>query len=471
MSRLTIPLLAGAALLSGCAAIPDMGPKPSLLGPDTLKVAVATPQQGNASPATDDSWWTRYGDPQLNGLVAQALSQSPTLVEANARLRAAAARADQSLANTRPTLTANGQAFETKQSYNAGFPKLFVPKGYKDFGRTSLDLGYDLDLWGRNRAALAAATSEAEAAAADAAQAKLILTTSLVIAYADFARVTAELKAAEASVQNRQASADLVGRQLANGAANRGEAQQAAAAAATARSDLAALQEQSNLMRNRIAALVGASPELSSTLVVPIAASGREVSLSTKLDANLIGRRPDLMAARLRVTAAAKRIDVAKAGFYPNINLAAYLGVQSLGLDMLSKSGSDIGQAGLALSLPIFEAGRLQAGYRGTQADYDGAVAAYNQALVLALKDVADAVNGTRSLATQVAAAREALASGEVAYRIARLRYEGGLSSYLVLLTAENAVIAQRRAVAQLEARALSLDASLTRALGGDFRS
>ena len=135
------------------------------------------------------------------------------------------------------------------------------------------------------------------------------------------------------------------------------------------------------------------------------------------------------MAARLRVTAAAKRIDVAKAGFYPNINLAAYLGVQSLGIDMLSKSGSDIGQAGLALSLPIFEAGRLQAGYRGTQADYDGAVAAYKQALVLALKDVAVAVNGTKSLATRVAAAREALASGEVAYRISRLRYEGGLFS------------------------------------------
>ena len=471
MSRLTIPMLAGAALLSGCAAIPDMGPRPNLWAPETLKVAVAKPQTGSAALEIDKPWWTRYGDPQLDGLVAKALSQSPSLAEANARLRAAAARADLSRANTRPSLTANGQVFETKQSYNAGYPKLFVPKGYKDFGRSSLDLGYDLDLWGRNRAALAAATSEAQASEADAAQAKLILTTSLVIAYADFTRVTAELRAAEASVQNRQASADLVGRQLANGAANRGEAQQANAAAATARSDLAGLQEQSNLTRNRIAALVGASPQLGASLVAPIAASSQKFSLPEKVDAELIGRRPDLMAARLRVEAAARRIDVSRAGFYPNINLAAYLGVQSLGLDLLSKSGSDIGQAGLALSLPIFEGGRLQAGYRGARADYDGAVDAYDQALVLALKDVADAIGGARSLATQITAAREALASGEEAYRIARLRYEGGLSSYLVLLTAENAVIAQRRVVAQLEARALSLDASLTRALGGDFRS
>jgi len=98
-------------------------------------------------------------------------------------------------------------------------------------------------------------------------------------------------------------------------------------------------------------------------------------------------------------------------------------------------------------------------------------VAAYNQTLILALKEVADAAESERSLAIQLAAAREALTSGEVAYQIARRRYEGGLSSYLALLAAENAVIAQRRIVAQLEARGLSLDAALARAVGGGFRS
>ncbi|MCI3135285.1 TolC family protein, partial [Phenylobacterium aquaticum] len=182
-------------------------------------------------------------------------------------------------------------------------------------------------------------------------------------------------------------------------------------------------------------------------------------------------RRPDLRAARLRAEAAGKRIAVARAGFYPNINLAAYLGVQSLGLDMLTKSGSDIGQVGAAFSLPIFEGGRLRAGYRGARADYDAAVAAYDQTLIQALNEVADAAAGERALETRLTAAREALEAGEAAYRIARQRYEGGLSTYLTLLTAEDAVIAQRRAVAQLEARALTLDASLVRALGGGFRA
>jgi len=365
MSRLTISLFAGAVLLSGCAGIPDLGPKANLTDPDQLRSAAGGPEPHGATVIAIDTWWAGYGDPQLNALMTRALSQSPTLAEVAARSRAATARADQSHAATLPGLQANAQAADTKQSYNAGFPKLFVPKGYKEFGRASLDLGYDFDLWGRNRHALAAATSEARAAEADTSQARLILTTGLVAAYADFARITAELKAAEASVQNRQTSADLVGRQFANGTANRGEAQQALAAAAAARADLAALQEQSSLVRNRIAALVGAGPELGATLNPPTATASLKAGLPQDLEVNLIGRRPDLIAARLRVEAAGARIDVAKAGFYPNINLAAYLGFQSLGLEMLTKSGSDIGQAGLALSLPIFEGGRLKANYRG----------------------------------------------------------------------------------------------------------
>ena len=122
------------------------------------------------------------------------------------------------------------------------------------------------------------------------------------------------------------------------------------------------------------------------------------------------------------------------------MNLAAFIGVQSLGLGNLTHSGSDIGQAGAAISLPIFEGGRLQGAYRGARADYDAAVAAYDQTLVQALQQVADAAAGQRALQARLAAARDALASGEQAYRVARLRYEGGLTSYLTLLTAEDAV-------------------------------
>jgi NodT family efflux transporter outer membrane factor (OMF) lipoprotein len=469
MSRTILPLLVSALALAGCAAVPKLGEAPKLSPASAYASAQSFAAPDAAWPA--DRWWAAYGDPQLDRLMDEALAGSPSLAEAAARLRAAEARADVSRAAILPSLSANAQAAETKQSYNNGFPAQFVPQGYKDTGRATFDLSYDLDLWGRNRAALAAATSEAEAARMDAAQARLVLTTAVASAYADFARIWAEHEAADASARNRAASADLVGKQLANGAANRGEADQARAAAASSRQDLAALDEQLALARHQLAALTGAGPDRGLTLVRPTAAPAASFGLPQNLAADLLGRRPDLQAARLRAEAAAKRIAVAKAGFYPNLNLAAFIGSQSLGLANLTRSGSDVGQAGLAFSLPIFDGGRLSANYRGARGDYDAAVAAYDQTLIQALQDVADAAASQRALQARLAAAREGLEAGEAAYRVARLRYEGGLSTYLTLLTAEDTVILQRRAVAQLEARALTLDAGLVRALGGGFRA
>ena len=469
MPRLLIPLAAGAVALAGCAAVPKLGPPPQPGAAAQYASAQSFAAPAAAWPA--DRWWTAYGDPQLDTLMDEALAGSPSLAEAAARLRAAEARAEQARGATLPSVSANGQAAEGKQSYNNGIPAQFVPKGYNDSGRVTLDLAYDLDLWGRNRAALAAAVSEAEAARMDAAEARLALTTAIASAYADFARLTAEHAAAVAAVANRQASADLVARRVEGGAANAGEADQARAAAAQAREELAALDEQLAVAKNQLAALTGAGPDRGIPLTPPKASPASGFGLPPHLAADLLGRRPDLQAARLRAEAAARRIDVARAGFYPNVNLAAFIGVQALGLDNLTASGSDIGQVGAAVSLPIFSAGRLEGAYRGARADYDAAVAAYDATLVRALQEVADAAAGERALEARLSAARESLAAGEEAYRIARLRYEGGLTSYLTLLTAEDAVIAQRRLVAQLEARALSLDAQLVRALGGGFRA
>lgn len=469
MPRRLIALTAGAAALAGCAAVPKLPPAPQAA--ESGRLASAASFQAPAREWPVDRWWSAYADPQLDTLMDEALAGSPSLAEAAARLRAADARAREARSATLPRLDADAQAAETKQSYNNGIPPAFVPRGYNDTGRASLNLSYDLDLWGRNRAALKAATSEAEAARMDVAEARLALTTAIAGAYADFARLTAERDAAASALTNRQASADLVARRVTGGAANPGEADQARAAAAQARQEVAALDEQLVVVRNQLAALAGQGPDRGLTLARPTAATRAAMGLPANLAADLLGRRPDLQAARLRAEAAARRIDVARAGFYPNVNLAAFIGVQSLGLGNLIDSGSDIGQAGAAVSLPIFDGGRLDGAYRGARAEYDTAVAIYDRTLVQALQEVADAAAGQRALEVRLSAARASLAAGEKAYRVAQLRYEGGLTSYLTLLTAEDAVIAQRRAVAQLEARALTLDASLVRALGGGFRA
>jgi outer membrane protein TolC len=177
------------------------------------------------------------------------------------------------------------------------------------------------------------------------------------------------------------------------------------------------------------------------------------------------------VAARLAAEAAGHRIKAAKADFYPNVNLVGFVGVQSLGLDMLAKSGSSLGAVGPAVSLPIFSGGRLEGAYRGARADYDAAVAAYDATLVQALRDVADAAVSSRALDARLAKSREAVAASQAAYDLSRDRYGRGLGTYLDVLAAEDALIADHRTLADLEIRAFALDVALVRALGGGFRA
>jgi len=460
---------AAASALSACAAVPRLGPEPQ--AKPTSAYATAQSFQAPQAAWPDDGWWRRYHDAQLNGLMDEALKDSPTLAQAEARVRRARALAEQQRAAGLPSLGANARIAETRQSGNVGIPPEFVPQGYNDYGRGSLDLDWDLDLFGRNRANLAAATSEAEAAQMDAAEARLMLTTSLAAAYADFARLFSEREAAEQDLANRQATAKLVAQRVEAGSANEGEARQAEAIAAAAAQELAALDEQIGLTRNRLAALAGQGPDRGLALHRPSAGIAAGFALPANLAVELVGRRPDVQAARLRAEAAAQRIKAAKAGFYPNINLAAFIGREALGLDLLRDPASQVGQVGLALNLPIFSAGRLEGAYRGARADYDAAIAAYDETLVQALHEVADAAVSARQLQTRLAESQRALAAAEDAYRIAKLRYDGGLTNYIVVLSAENTLIVQRRLVATLETRTLAVDAALARALGGGFRN
>lgn len=469
-STLSASLALAATLLGGCVSTPDLGARPRIKSPDSLAAVRSLAAPTADWPATD--WWSAYGDGELNGLIGEALRNSPTLAQAQARMRKADALAGQARAATLPQVTANGQVATTESSRNMGYPPFIqqqLPSGYQDNGRVTLDASWDLDLFGRNRAALAAATSEAEAARADAAQAWLTLSTAVAGAYADLARLYAQRDAAEAAVKVRRQVQDLVAQRVANGLDSNAELDQARAATPAAEADLTALDEQILLTRHRLAALLGAGPDRGLDIARPAPAALRPFGLPQTLGVDLIGRRPDLTAARLRAQAAARRIDVAKADFYPNINLTGYLGRQAIGIELLTEPQSNIGNLGLALRLPIFEGGRLKSAYKGARADYDAAVAAYNETLAGALRDVADAAATSRSVADQLASRRAALAAGENAFRLARLRYENGLTNYIAVLTAENDLLAQRRAVADLEARAFAADIALVRALGGGF--
>ena len=344
-----------------------------------------------------------------------------------------------------------------------------MPHGYNDYGQATLNFNYEFDFWGKNRTALAASLSEARAAGADEAQARLTLSTAVAAAYADLTRLYAERDVALRSVQSRQETLDLATRRVADGLDTQAELKQAEAGVPAARADLAAIDEQIAETRNQIAALLGAGPDRGLAVARPAKAAIKAFGLPPQLAADLIGRRPDLAAARWRAEAAAKRIGVARAQFYPDVNLVADIGFQALGLRNLFESGSDIGQVGPAMTLPIFEGGRLRANLHGAQADYDDAVATYDGAVVQALHDVADAAAGERALGARLKESRDALSAYEEAYRVARLRYDGGLANFQTVLLAEDSVLQSRRTVVDLEARAFTLDIQLIKALGGGY--
>ena len=223
------------------------------------------------------------------------------------------------------------------------------------------------------------------------------------------------------------------------------------------------------MRRNQSAALTGAGPDRGLAIARPELPQPAARGLPEGVTTDLVGRRPDVASARERVEAAASRIKVARADFFPAIRLSALFGFQALGLDSLFQNDSTYGHAGPAVSLPIFRGGAIRGQYRGARASYDEAVADYDKTVVSAYQQVADAVTSQRSVAQQLTDARAALAASQDAYDVARLRYEGGLSNYLDVLTVQDRLLQAKLAVASLDAGRRSIEIDLIRALGGGF--
>lgn len=453
------------ALVAGCG-VPARQPLRNLRPATALGVQSLA---GDAAAFPTDEWWKAYGDPGLDRVVADALADSPDIAIAAARIRAADAMAQQAGAPLQPQLGAEAAAGAAKQSYNMGFPKQFVPKGFRETGRLTLSLGLDLDLWGRNRALLAAARGEAAAARVDAAQARLLLASGVALEWGQIAALEAARLQLARSADALAQIESLVGQRQQRGLDNKADLALATARRAAAAQELAALDESIALERNRLAALAGHGPDYAAGLPRPAASLAAPTGIPASLPLDLVGRRPDLVSARLRAEAAASRVEAARRAFYPDINLSVAGGLQSLGFGKLLESDSTYAQAGPALSLPIFQGGRLTGNYRASNAAYDEAVARYDQTLVGAVREVADALESRRALATRLAEAQAGAAAAEQAASLARIRRSQGLSNLIQQLAAEDSAAQARRALAELQARAFLLDVTLVRALGGGF--
>jgi NodT family efflux transporter outer membrane factor (OMF) lipoprotein len=458
-----LPLL----ITTACAAIPDLGAKPV----PATQAAYPSAQSlaGAQSEWPGDGWWRIYRDPQLDHLIGEGLAGSPSLAAAAARFRTAGGLAQQAGAALLPSLDASASVDYQNPSQNAAGPHVQVPSGWHATGTAALSFNFDLDLFGKNRADLHAANRDADAAQFDLDEARLVLTTGIASTYADLAALYAQRDNLEAALDIRTQTLKYVKARYDAGLETIDSVRQAEARIPQTRGDIAATDEAIMLDKHALAALVGTGPDRALTIARPAAAALKAQGVPADASINLVGRRPDIAAARMRVEAAAERIKEARAAFYPDINLGALIGLQSLGLGSLFNAGSKFASVSPAVTLPLFHGGALQGQYRGARGQYDEAVANYDGRVIEALRETADTLTSEQQLAERLTQSRSALAAYEDALRVARGRYEQGLTTYLTVLTAEESVVDARLTVAALETRSFNLDVQLVRALGGGF--
>jgi NodT family efflux transporter outer membrane factor (OMF) lipoprotein len=427
----------------------------------TLGEARVAPE---AWPAQD--WWQRFGDPQLNQLIEEALAGSPSLKVALARARQAQALAEAAGAARSPRVDSALSATRERFPVNGLIPPPFAG-GWGTLDQLQATLSWDIDFWGKNRAAFQQALGQARAAAVDAQAARLALSVDIAHAYVQLMRAYLQRDVAQATAEQREKIFALTRDRNAAGIDSRLELKQAEAAVPAAREQVAQLDEAIALTRNQIAALMGQGPDRGLAIARPAAMTGVDATLPARVPSQLLGRRPDLVAQRLRVEASRHGIDAAQAQFYPDVNLTAFIGFQSLGTSrFLSLFNREVG-VGPALSLPLFDAGERRANLAAADARYDAAVEQYNQTLADALREVVDQLSSFRSLAQQRSEQQQALASSRDAYDLAMLRYREGVGNYLQVLSAEAPLLAQQGLEVDLRARALDVSIDLVRALGG----
>jgi len=454
--------LASVALtLSGCASSAGIAPQAQLTDARALAPLIGAPVE------LKDRWWQAYGDARLDALVERGLAANPSL--AITRLRVERAQALSSLvdANRQPRVDAGLDVTRERYSAQSALPPVLAGHTQTS-GSVLLSGSWELDVFGRQRAQLDAAIGNQRAAAADDQAARVLLASNIVRQYVQLARLEDQHEVLERSLAQRQDIFKLIQQRVRAGLDTTVELHQGEGAVPVIRAALEALDEQRQLARHALALLSGQGPHALEDLA-PRLVDVQMLPTPEALPADLLGRRADITAARWRVEVASRELDAAHAQFYPSVNLLAFAGFSSIGLNQLVEAGSRQMGVGPAVRLPIFDAGRLRANYRGKATDVDSAIEAYNATVLEALRDAADAISSVGSVQRQLQEQRLALNSAEQAYALSVQRFRVGLGSYLSVLTAETNVLAQRSAETEQKARALDAQALLARALGGGY--
>jgi NodT family efflux transporter outer membrane factor (OMF) lipoprotein len=455
-----------ALALAGCANYSGIKSDKQMSSANQYEASQSLPAQGGQWPSLD--WANQFGDPQLPQLIAQALEGSPSIAQAQARL----AKASSYIESTRSALypKVNGSYSWNREIFSANsiYPPPYGGTWYSE-NNVLASASWDLDLWGKNRQRLGQAVSQEKAAEADVQQARVTLAASVASTYNQLAQLYALRDIAAREIANRQDIGRITNGRVLAGLDTNVERQTANGNIATSQSNLTDLDGQITNVRYQLGALLGKGPDRGLQIAKPVLSTGNPVTLPDNVPADLVSRRPDIVAARWQVEAEMHDVKEAKAEFFPDVNLAAGFGFDAFGWGKFLTASSRSMQFGPAIHLPIFDAGALRSQLKGRYADFDLDVANYNQALINALSDVATQITSIHSIDQQSGDAQRALDASTKAYQLAVIRYKAGLSEQLQVLSADQNRLAAEQTVTSLTMRRREMQIGLIKALGGGF--
>ncbi|MEN9705474.1 MAG: hypothetical protein RLZZ393_1353 [Pseudomonadota bacterium] len=453
------------SLLAGCAA------------PPVRELALRSEAPVGRSGATvangewpDAHWWRGYGDATLDALIVRAFESAPGIAAAEARLAAARQSVMAAGAAAGAQVQASADLSRQRLSDNGLISPEFLGFNWYNQADLGLDIRYSLDWWGRQKAAIEASVDEARAAEADKAAARLVLASAVAEAYFGWQADQQKLVLSRQRLAAFELLTKIMGRRVEAQLDNADTLRMANYGLAAAREQLSGVEGSARLRVIVLAALVGVPEDVLPRLEArPLPGVARQAALPANLSMDLLGRRPDVVASRWRVEAARQGVAEARAAYYPDISLRALAGLSSVELGSLLQAGSADPAVGLAVHLPLFDGGLRDARHGLRNARLDAAIAAYDDAVVGAVREVAAAVSTARTLAVQREQRGAQLDANHELLASAESRVKAGTSDIRPQLVAALQVNTTQESLVQTDLAALLADIGLRRALGGGY--
>lgn len=456
-------LTALAMSMAACNTIPKADTRPVLAEPNIPigqtygafdKETVSTAEQPSVA---SQRWQDFYSDERLKGLIALGLENNKDFE--SARLAIERARAQYQITDISDLPSINGTAGYSRQRQRS-----VTSDGY------NVNLGlanYELDFWGRIASLKDQALQNflSTAAAKDSTQISLI--SNIAQSYANLSYSLAQLKLAEATVESREQSLFIAGKRFEAGIDPKLPSLQASASLETAR--LAVLRAQSSILRSRNALQFLVGGPIPTNLIPAPAVSNitNQQIFNAGLPSELLRYRPDVLQAEYNLKAAGANIEVARASYFPSISLASSVGVSSGSLDSLFKSGSFGWSFGPSVSVPIFDAGRLDANYEVARIEREQTLAGYESSIQTAFREVSDVLATRATLGEQLESQYRLQDNFEQTYQIADARFKAGIDNYLDVLDAQRSLFSTQQGILDLELQKIISQIELYQVLGG----